>query len=156
MKVRTKEQQANLSDGQRYVGSLGGLLREFGFTFQRKPKSPLGVREVFALGKDERAEHHRRYHQPDGLKATVATYCRDGHGHVSDADVEYWILDFDPRAVDAIGGFNGATGLNAALGNLSHAAACGCGGCYDRIQYSWDSYQKMRVRDDSLAENSPA
>ena len=157
MQARTKAQQADLSDCRRWIHSLASLLHAFGFSFVREPKCKSlsevaeecravescepGFNLLSAIAKARQRELAEAC--PNKVKARVAACQRFDHGCVSDADVEYWITDFDPRAVEAIGGFNLTKGLGAALENLSHGATCGCGGCYDRIQSSWEIYQTM-------------
>ena len=126
MERRSDDEQRKLSD-KRWVSSLASLLHTFGFSFQREP---------YVKGPTE--------------GTPISAYRRnDGYAHALDVETEYWIIEFDPLAVEALasgGGFEGRTGLWGALRNLIHAASCGCGSCYDRVQADWERYQKLSLR----------
>lgn len=112
------EQGLDPHSGGRYIGSLAGLLRDFGVKFTIEP--------------------------PAEYLCMASAYRRKDRPVCPDADVVYYVTSWDERArwPEKYDGTRSGGGLLGLIHDLEHAASCACTGCYSRTWSNYQSYQK--------------
>jgi len=113
----------------RWIKSLAALLRAFGFTFEAKG-------------------HVERLPLMISTKDLVGGYSRPNRVPRVDEGMVYRVTGHDDRAIP------GGESVGRILDDLTHAAECGCKGCYSRIYSQWRSYQQ-KIAQSQQRSNKP-
>ena len=127
---------------RRCIWSLQGLLTRFGVTFEVSEK--VQIRKEIKRLHDQGVPLGEALKQAKGERplklylAEIEAYPRDDMKPPTDLGVLYGVISWDERAGED---------LHELLGDLVHAASCGCEGCADRINGSHQKYRD-KVKED--------